>query len=217
MGTADGWLTERPPGSIRAADVTLHRVRLEDLDELVDAVNGSLGALRPWMPWAQVRATRQSIGGFLDQADRDWEGGREFQFAIRGRRGAEPEALIGSCGLHDRIGAGGLEIGYWVRSDCTGRGVATSAASALTASALGLDGVSRVEIRCDAANVRSAAIPPKLGFRLDRIEDRPPTSPGETDRHMIWVYPASPAPASVDLEQVDDEDEGVVGGDPRSG
>ena len=123
------------------------------------------------MPWAQVPATRQSIGEFLDQAERDWERGREFQFAIRGRRGAEPEALVGFCGLHDRIGAGGLEIGYWVRSDCTGRGVATSAASALTASALGLDGVSRVEIHCDAANVRSAAIPPKLGFRLDRIED----------------------------------------------
>ncbi|MGA3149020.1 MAG: GNAT family N-acetyltransferase [Acidimicrobiales bacterium] len=217
MGTADRWLTELPAGSIRATGVTLHRVRPDDLDELVDAVNASLGALRPWMPWAQAPATRQSIGEFLDQADRDWEGGREFQFAIRGRRGAEPEALIGCCGLHDRIGAGGLEIGYWVRSDCTGRGVATSAASALTASALGLDGVSRVEIHCDAANVRSAAIPPKLGFRLHRIEARPPISPGETDRHMIWVYPSSPPPASADLQQVDDEDEGVVGRDPRSG
>ncbi|MGD0391723.1 MAG: GNAT family N-acetyltransferase [Acidimicrobiales bacterium] len=216
MGTADRWLT-RPSESIRAAGVTLHRARVEDLGELVDAVNASLAALRPWMPWAQVPATHRSIGEFLDQAELDWERGREFQFAIRGRRDTEPEALIGFCGLHDRIGAGGLEIGYWVRSECTGRGVATSAASALTASALGLDGVSRVEIHCDAANVRSAAVPPKLGFRLDRIEIRPPTSPGETDRHMIWVYPSGRAPASVDLQQVDDEDKGVVGGDPRSG
>jgi RimJ/RimL family protein N-acetyltransferase len=182
-------LTERPAESIRSAAVTLHRAGAEDLDELVEAVNDSRMALRPWMPWAQVPATPESIGNFLEQADRDWERGREFQFTIRGRRGAEPEALIGSCGLHDRVGVGGLEIGYWVRSDCTGRGVATSAASALTAAALGLDGVARVEIRCDAANVRSAAIPPKLGFRLDRIEARPPTAPGETDRHMIWLNP----------------------------
>ena len=82
----------------------------------------------------------------------------------------------------------GLEIGYWVRSDRTGRGLATSAASALTASALALDGVSRVEIHCDAANRRSAAIPEKLGYRLDRVETRPPTAPGETERHMIWVF-----------------------------
>ncbi len=196
VGSAGRWLTERPAESIRAADVTLRRVGLDDLDELVDAVNDSLGTLRPWMPWAQVPATPESIGEFLDRAHRDWEHHREFQFAIRGHRGAEAEALIGSCGLHDRVGSGGLEIGYWVRSDCTGRGVATSAAAALTAAALRLDGVSRVEIRCDAANVRSAAIPPKLGFRLDRIQARPPTAPGETDRHMIWVYPFAPCTSS---------------------
>ena len=81
-----------------------------------------------------------------------------------------------------------MEIGYWVRSDHTGRGLATAAASALTSSALGLQGVSRVEIHCDAANLGSAAIPDKLGYRLDRVENRPPAAPGETARHMIWVF-----------------------------
>ncbi len=192
MGNVDQWLTTRPAGSLRSAEVTLHRARPVDLDELVDTINSSLEELRPWMPWAQEPATDRSIGEFLAQAHRDWEAGREFQFAIRGRRGRQADALLGFCGLHNRIGAGGLEIGYWVRSDSTRRGVATSAASALTAAALGLAGVSRVEIHCDAANRASAAIPPKLGFRLDRTETRGPTTPGETDRHMIWVYPAVP-------------------------
>ena len=84
-------------------------------------------------------------------------------------------------------GAGALEIGYWVRVGHLGRGVATAAAGTLTIAALALPEVERVEIRCDAANVRSAAIPPKLGYRLDRIRRRPPTTPGETDEHMVWV------------------------------
>jgi RimJ/RimL family protein N-acetyltransferase len=180
VDSADRWLTARPPETIGSAEVTLRRAGAGILDELVEAVNDSLDELRPWM----------SIGAFLQQADGDWDAGREFQFAVRGRRGDEPQALLGFCGLHDRIGPGGLEIGYWVRTDCTGRGVATSAASGLRDAALGLDGVARVEIHCDAANVRSAAIPPKLGFRLDRIETRPPSTPGETDRHMIWVHPS---------------------------
>ena len=131
MDSADRWLTARPPETIGSAEVTLRRAGAGILDELVEAVNDSLDELRPWMPWAQEPATRESIGAFLEQADGDWDAGREFQFAVRGRRGDEPQALLGFCGLHDRIGPGGLEIGYWVRTDCTGRGVATSAASGL--------------------------------------------------------------------------------------
>jgi RimJ/RimL family protein N-acetyltransferase len=183
------WLTGRPDEEvITPIGVTLHRASQGDLAELVESVNASLDELRPWMPWARDPATRHSIGGFLDQADLSWESGAEFQFAIRGRHGGEPRAMLGFCGLHNRIGPGGLEIGYWVRSDCTGRGVATAAAAGLCGAALAMDGVSRVEIHCDAGNTASAAIPPKLGFHLDRIEDRSATSPGTSGQHMIWVY-----------------------------
>jgi RimJ/RimL family protein N-acetyltransferase len=49
--------------------------------------------------------------------------------------------------------------------------------------------VRRVEIHCDEANIASAAIPRKLGYRLDRIERRMPEAPGESGRLMIWVLP----------------------------
>jgi RimJ/RimL family protein N-acetyltransferase len=167
--------------------VTLLRAQGGDCAELVEAVNASIQELRAWMPWAQEPATESSIHGFLARSDRAWESCEEFQFAIRGQHGESADALIGFCGLHGRIGVGGLEIGYWVRSDCTGRGVATSAAGALTESALALEGVTRVEIHPDAANLASAAIPPKLGYRLDRTEVRTPVSPGGSGQHMIWV------------------------------
>lgn len=99
--------------------------------------------------------------------------------------------VIGCCGLHARIGTGALEIGYWVRIGYLQRGVATAAAGALTDAALALSEVDRVEIRCGVANSRSASIPPKLGYRMDRIQHRPPTTPGETDQHMIWVLDRS--------------------------
>jgi len=69
------------------------------------------------------------------------------------------------------------EIGYWVRSDRTGRGYATAAARALTRAALQASPlVHRVQIRCDPANLASAAIPPKLGYRLD-----------EAGSQLVWV------------------------------
>ncbi len=172
--------------------MVLLRSRRDDLDELVDAINGSLGELERWMPWAEAPATVDSVRRFLDQADAEWGSGRGFAFGIRsvGDRGSGD--LLGYCGLHDRVGSGGLEIGYWVRSDRTGRGVATTAAGLLTRSALGLQGIRRVEIHCDAANAASASIAAKLGYRLDRVRVRPPRSPGETERQLIWTVTGRP-------------------------
>ena len=57
----------------------------------------------------------------------------------------------------------------------------------MTPVALGLPGVTRVEIHCDEANAASAAIPRKLGYRLDRIGPHEPEAPGERGNRMIWV------------------------------
>jgi RimJ/RimL family protein N-acetyltransferase len=185
MGDAPSdWLVSRPPARIAAHDLLLKRALPSDNAELVGAVNDSLDHLSPWMPWAQERAVTGSIGAFLAQATSDWDTGTDFQYLLR-RDDSSP--IIGCAGLHARIGAGALEIGYWVRVGHLRSGAATAAARALTAAAFAFTEVERVEIRCDAANARSALIPPKLGYRMDRIEQRPPTTPGETDQHMIWV------------------------------
>jgi len=91
------------------------------------------------------------------------------------------------CGARGRRSHGAIEIGYWIHVDRAGHGHGTAAARALTAAALGLPDVQRVEIHCDEANVRSQAIPRRLGYRLDRVEDDEVTSPGEVGRSMIWV------------------------------
>jgi len=179
-----GWLASKPPERIEVEGLVLTRALPGDNVDLVEAVNDSLDHLSPWMPWAQERATEESIGAFLAQATSAWVAGTEFQYLLR----RDPSRLtIGCFGLHARIGTGALEIGYWVRVGHLRQGVATTATRVLTAAALGITEVERVEIRCDAANTRSASVPSKLGYRLDRIEHRPPSAPGETDRHMIWV------------------------------
>jgi len=179
------WLTDAPRDELLAAPAVLVRTRLADTDALVEAVNASLEHLRPWMPWAQVAATTESIGSFLAAADASWEARTEFQYLITE---AETRAILGCCGLHARRGVGALEIGYWVHVGQVGRGLASAAAGALTQAALGLPGVSRVEIHCDAANTASAGVPRRLGYRLDRIEDHSPSTPGETDAFMIWIH-----------------------------
>ena len=60
-----------------------------------------------------------------------------------------------------------------------GRGIVTIAARALTDAAFALQGIDTVEIHCDEANIRSAAVARPPGYRLDRIEADHISAPGD--------------------------------------
>jgi RimJ/RimL family protein N-acetyltransferase len=141
------------------------------------------------MPWATEAADLEHQRARIAGALPSWDAGTEFGYTVflPGREPTEGGTVIGAIGLHRRIGPGGIEIGYWIHAAHCGRGYATEAARALTGAALALPDVRRVEIHCDEANAASAAIPRKLGYRLDRVDRRVPEAPGETGRLMIWV------------------------------
>ena len=115
-----------------------------------------------------------------------WEAGTSHVYSVLT---ADQGTLVGEIGLHRRIDDASAEIGYWIAASQSRRGFGTLAAGAMTSVALALPGVSRVEIHCDEANAASAAIPRKLGYRLDRVEKRMPEAPGESGRLMIWTLP----------------------------
>ena len=62
-----------------------------------------------------------------------------------------------------------FEIGYWIRSSESGKGYVTEMARALVQYAFDhLEG-RRVEIKCNASNLKSRAVPERLGFNLEAI------------------------------------------------
>ena len=184
-----------PPESILPRPgVELRRERVGDADALAAGVAASRVDLVAWMPWAAddraVDPDHQRAR--LAEAVQRWDDGAEFVYVI-----VVTGEVVGCMGLHPRIGPGGIEVGYWLRSDHTGQGVVTACAGALTAAAVALPGIERVEIHCDLANARSAAVPRRLGYRLARLEPTPVTAAGtaraETGRSMVWVWPPEQA------------------------
>ncbi|MEV4612743.1 GNAT family N-acetyltransferase [Kitasatospora sp. NPDC049258] len=176
----------RPPELIPLpGGVSLRRRREADAPGLNAAVRTNLVHLRPWMPWADEAPTLQHSQEMCRAGEQVWDEGTDFMFVVG--LDADPGSVVGAFGLHGRIGAGALEIGYWVHIDHTGRGLATAAARALTEAALALPGIERVEIHCDQANAASAAVPRKLGYRLDRVRDAEITAPAETGRNLVWI------------------------------
>ncbi|MGB4337816.1 MAG: GNAT family protein [Bacillota bacterium] len=164
---------------------------------LKEAVDSSLDHLRSWMPWAEHEPTELE-----DKIEllRQWRGkfdlDQDFTYGV-----FDPDEtrVLGGTGLHTRLGPEALEIGYWIRADSANRRLATEVAAALTRVAFEVHQVDRVEIHCDPANIRSAAIPKKLGFIHEAtLRRRVPSSSGELRDEMVWTlfkrdYPESPA------------------------
>jgi RimJ/RimL family protein N-acetyltransferase len=172
------------PERIALARVLLRRWTPEDVPALHEAVGASFAELHRWLPWAARPPHRTDEEEFVAFANRNWESGEAFVYGIFDLAG---QTLLGSVGLHARVGPGGWDIGYWVHSGHTRRGIATEGAAVLTKAAFELPGTDRVEVHCDEANTASAAVPRRLGYRLDRIEEKRPDAPAERGRRMIWI------------------------------
>jgi len=177
-----------------------------DASRVKESVDANLEHLRPWMPWAMEEPTDIATRiQWLRKSRGEFDLGVDFTYGIFDQ--AET-MVIGGTGLHTRLGPQAREIGYWIRWDHTGQGLATEVAAALTRVAFVIDGVTRVEIRCDPRNTRSAAIPRKLGYQHEAtLRRRVLGSDGQPRDAMIWTllsdeYPDSPA-ASTEIEAYD--------------
>lgn len=128
--------------------------------------------LIPWIPRRVAEhADVHRLATRLEEFSAAFDANREWRYGLFDPSTAE---LLGEVSLFPRNTSGRvaldaaneIEIGYWLREDATGRGLATEAARAAVDLALTLTDISRLTIRCDERNAPSAAIPRRLGFRL---------------------------------------------------
>ena len=177
-------MSSAPPETIALPNAVLGRIVEADGPDLAVAVRESLDHLRPWMPWASEAAAQvQQQTSRCREAQQSWDDGADYLYTLRDVDGV----VLGTFGMHRRVGPGAIEIGYWMHVHHVRQGHATAATAALTRAALDLDDVERVEIHTDEANAASAAVPGRLGFRLDRVEVRAPQAPSESGRLQIWI------------------------------
>lgn len=155
------------PDSFDTERLTIRAPRLEDAQEVMEAVSESLPELRPWMLWAKEPPTLEFEIARLRQAMARWITRQDLLLHVM-LKGASTFVL--GSGLH-RIDweSGKFEIGYWVRTKFAGQGFVTEAVNGITAFAFTHLRANRVEIRCDANNIRSAAVAKRCGFLLEGI------------------------------------------------
>ena len=167
-----------------------------DTQLLADSVAESVEHLKPWMPWAHAEPEafeekKKRMLRFRGMFDLQ----QDYTYGIFN---TDETKLLGGTGLHTRLGADALEIGYWIHKDYANQGLTTESTAALVKVAFEIINIHRIEIHCDPNNLASASIPRKLGFTHEgTLRAKTPFLDGWRDT-MIWgllkdEYPNSPA------------------------
>ena len=136
-----------------------------DAPLLKECVDSSIEHLLPWMPWAKyepqtIEEKVELLRSFRGNFDR----GDDFPYGVFDR---DERRQVGGTGLHTRGGPDAFEIGYFVRADAIGGGIATELTAALTRAAFEHGGAQRVDIKIVPENERSIRVPEKLGYTLE--------------------------------------------------
>jgi RimJ/RimL family protein N-acetyltransferase len=189
-------MSSRVPASLGSERLLLRCWRPDDAPRLLPVLEANASRLATWIP-ARVAAPappadlEERLATFMANFEAD----REWRYALFS---PDEQTILGEVSLFPRSAAGRvsleqadrLEIGYWLRSEATGQALATEAAAAMLAVARSLPGMRQVEIRCDARNEPSAAVPRRLGFRLSAARTASPGTPHEpAPTDQLWEMP----------------------------
>ncbi|KAL7932229.1 acyl-CoA N-acyltransferase [Trichoderma chlorosporum] len=179
---------KQPSEELVDGEIHLRRWRNDDIDKLHALVNRSLRELSLWMPWAANGYSKEDAAEALRFCVEGWDAGEEFDYAI-----TVEGQIRGSCRIVKRGGPGVFELGYWLGSGETGRGLATRASALLVGIAFDL-GADCVEVRNDESNTRSGLVPLRLGFKClgprdipaweQQLWDQQPESASRSD--IVW-------------------------------
>ena len=161
--------------------IRLRRWRIEDLDELVSAVDDP--EIGRWMPAIPYPYTREHAETYLGSAV-----GRVGSFAIVD---VQTQRLIGAISLSARKWQRG-EIGYWVRREERGRGIAPCALRLISAWGFAR-GYRRLQLHADVENRASHRVAEKAGYRREGVLRAWIEQDGVPRDHVLYSLLASDA------------------------
>lgn len=199
----------RIPARIETARLVVRRYTEADAEALSEVTSRNRDHLIRYMEWARLEPqTPAQRREFIETVNAEWDAGRDYTMGIFERATG---AFLGGTGFHVRHEPDRLEIGYWVDAAREGEGIATEVAAALTQVALSFADAPLVAIAHAPSNVRSAAIPARLGYaRQEKPAGYACHDGGETVTPVDWhatvsTLSASPL-ASVPRPALFDED-----------
>jgi RimJ/RimL family protein N-acetyltransferase len=153
------------PEQIETERLLIRAPREGDGAEINAAIRETYADLHEWMDWAGYLPEVEETEHRRQVARASFLAGEDFGVQVHLKT---TDAFVLCAGLHPLNWAvPKFEIGYWCRAAFQGRGYVTETVRALTRVGLEVFGANRIEIRCDARNLRSRRVAERAGYTLE--------------------------------------------------
>jgi ribosomal-protein-serine acetyltransferase len=174
-----------PRPQLESERLILQRFTRRDAPTLDEAIRVSLPDLNQWLPWARLEYTSSDTTAFIRDSIQAWKEERAWDYSIRER--TDPRRHLGNISLWTVSKLGKIaEVGYWVRSDETSRGVCTEAVELLLDEAFKSLGYHKVVLRIAVGNDASDRVATKLGFTKEGVLREELLIRGNWVDHSLW-------------------------------
>lgn len=134
-----------------------------DAESLFLLVDRSRKELGKWLPWVKENTEVIHTKEFIRHTAKVRRDGETLSFGIFLKF---PETIIGTIDAR-RLKTGIAEIGYWLGTEFTDKGFVSEATTLLGDFLFKNIPIHKIEIRCEPKNLKSRAIPRRLGFKKE--------------------------------------------------
>jgi ribosomal-protein-serine acetyltransferase len=121
--------------------------------------------LRKWLPWVDQTRSPEDVRMFILRVIEQYHSnlGPQTGIWVNG-------SLCGTVGCHPIDWSNrSCSLGYWIDSAQEGKGIITRCCAAMLNYIFDELGMHRAEIRCGTSNLRSCAVPERLGFTREGV------------------------------------------------
>ncbi|MCA0971958.1 GNAT family N-acetyltransferase [Halobacillus litoralis] len=146
-------------------EITLKIIGMEDAEELYTLADQSREHLSTWLPWIHFTNSPDDTRQFIKSAMKRYgeADGLTVCILYKGK-------VAGTIDLHAIDWKNKkTSIGYWMGAGFKGKGLLTRSCDSLFTYVFEEMGLNRIEIRADVNNVKSRAVPERLGFVQEGI------------------------------------------------
>lgn len=146
--------------------VFLRTLTTADAPGVFNLVENNRSYLREWLPWVDENTCVGDSAKFIQSTLEQLANEMGFQCGI-----FYNDTLVGMCGYHpiDRSN-NSVTIGYWIAKEMTGKGIVTSCTKYLIDYAFDNFSLNKVCIPAAEKNLKSRAVPDRLGLVNEGIE-----------------------------------------------
>ncbi len=151
-------------------------------EELCSVVAENLEHLQKWLPWATDDYSIETAKDFI-QTNLNGFAENEFpSFFI-----FYENKLVGGIGFNNvNKSDQNAEVGYWLNEDSQGIGIVSKCCREVINLGFNELNLNRIVIRCATGNIKSQAIPERLGFQKEGVSRQSATLHGEFINLIVY-------------------------------